>query len=175
MVHGVASAEAALEFADGGHKFEAGTPNVAGPVGLAAAVHYLESFERRELWKREQALTAYALERFRELPGLRLLGAADAAERISVFSFTVEDIPPSELVHALDQRGIAIRAGDLAALPLLKRMGVASAARVSCYLYTERSEIDAFARALEELKPRPSSAPRGGKTSPATSRRPARA
>jgi len=156
MVHEVAAADAALPFGEGGHKFEAGTPNVAGPVGLAAAIHYLESLGRSELWKREQALTAYALERFRAIAGLRVLGSTDTAERISVFSFTIEGIPPLDIVHALDKRGIAIRAGDLAALPLLKRLGVSAAARASCYLYTERVDIDALVEVLARLKPRPS-------------------
>jgi cysteine desulfurase/selenocysteine lyase len=156
MVHDVASVDAALSLAEGGHKFEAGTPNVAGPVGLVAAVQYLESLGRAEVWKREQALTAYALERLRTVPGLRVLGSTDIVERISVFSFTIEGVPPLDIVRALDERGIAIRAGDLAALPLLKRLGVSAAARASCYLYTERSDIDAAVEALGGLKPRPS-------------------
>ena len=148
MVHEVASADAPLQFGDGGHKFEAGTPNVAGPVGLAVAIQYLESLGRVEIWKREQALTALALERLHGIPGLRILGSVHAADRISVFSFTLEKCAPAHIVRTLDQLGIAIRVGDLAALPLLKRLGVSAAARASCYLYTQPSDIDALVGAL---------------------------
>jgi len=152
MAHELPSIDAPLPLAEAAHKFEAGTPNVAGAVGLAAAMQYLESLGRAELWKREQELTAYALDRLRSVPGLRILGSTDPTERISVFSFVLEGFSPLDLVRSLDQRGIAIRGGDLAALPLLKRMGVNAAARASCYIYTQAAEIDALARALEEVR-----------------------
>jgi cysteine desulfurase/selenocysteine lyase len=151
MAHELPSLEAPLPFARGAYKFEAGTPNAAGAVGLATAIQYLESLGRAEIWKREQSLTAHALEGLRSVPGLRLVGSANPAERISVFSFTIENRAPLDLVHALDQRGIAIRAGDLAALPLLKRFGVSAAARASSYLYTQPSDIEALADALTRL------------------------
>lgn len=151
MLHELPAVDAPLPLAVAAHKFEAGTPNVAGPVALAAAIQYLESLGRAELWKREQALTAHALERLLRVPGLRVLGSVDALDRISVFSFTLENRTPAEIVRSLDQRGIAVRAGDLAALPLLKRLGVAAAARASCHVYTDRSDIDALAAALSQL------------------------
>jgi cysteine desulfurase / selenocysteine lyase len=84
--------------------------------------------------------------------GLRILGPLKAEERISVFSFVFKDFSAVDLVQALDRRGIAIRGGDLAALPLLKRMGVTAAARASLYHYTQASEIDVLAQALEGLR-----------------------
>lgn len=158
MAHELDSLEAAPRFAVGGHKFEAGTSNAVGAVGLAAAISYLESLGRAELWKREQELTAYALDRLRRVPGLRLLGSAEA-ERISLFSFVLENVSPLDLARALDERGIAIRAGDLAALPLLKRFGTTAAARASCYVYTRRSDIDALAEELADLRQRRVSSP----------------
>ena len=151
MAHEVESAEAPVHLADASHKFEAGTPNVAGAIGLAAAIKYLESIGRLELWKREQELTSYALERLRRVPGLRILGPTEAADRVSVFSFVLENSSVPDVVQALDQRGIAIRGGDLAALPLLKRLGVTAAARASCYIYTQTSDIDALVEALSNL------------------------
>jgi cysteine desulfurase/selenocysteine lyase len=151
MAHEWESVQAPLQFAEGGRKFEAGTPNVAGAVGLAAAIVYLESNGLTELWKREQELSAYALECLRRVPGLRILGSASSKDRISVFSFVLENFPVPDVVRALDERGIAIRGGDLAALPLLKLMGVTAAARASCYVYTQRSDIDALAESLCDL------------------------
>src|SRR5215469_10049951 len=151
MAHEVESVEAPAHLADGSHKFEAGTPNAAGAIGLAAAITYLESIGRSELWKREQELTSYTLDRLHRVPGLRLLGPTVAAERVSVFSFALENSSVPDVVHALDQRGIAIRGGDLAALPLLKRMGVTAAARASCYIYSQPSDIDALVEALSNL------------------------
>ncbi|HYL84383.1 MAG TPA: aminotransferase class V-fold PLP-dependent enzyme [Candidatus Angelobacter sp.] len=153
MTHELDSVEVPPHLAGGGHRFEAGTPNVAGAVGLAAAIVYLESIGRTELWKREQKLTAYALERLLSVPGLRILGSTAATDRISIFSFVLESFPVPTIIRALDERGIAIRGGDLAALPLLKQMGVTAAARASCYIYTQPSDIDALAECLCDLTP----------------------
>ena len=132
-------------------KFGAGTPNVSGPIGLAAAVGYLGSLGRDEVASHEAALTAHALERLGSVPGLRLIGPARSADRIPVFSFTLAGWEPREVLQRLDARGIAIRAGDLSALPLLKRFGLSAAARASCHLYTRLEEIDALADGLHEL------------------------
>jgi cysteine desulfurase / selenocysteine lyase len=151
MVHDVDLELAAAHFAEGALKFEAGTPNVAGAVGLAAAVKFIESLNRGELWRREQELTRHALLRLREVAGLRLLGPSDADDRVSVFSFVIDGIPALDVVRALDEEGIAIRGGDLAARPLLNRMGVQVAARASAYIYTQSSEFDALVEALLKL------------------------
>ncbi len=150
MAHDVEIEPAPTHFAEGGLKFEAGAPNVPGAVGLAAAVEFLESLDRKALWKREQDLTRYALSRLREVKGLRILGPTESKDRISVFSFVMENGRTLEVVKALDAMGIAVRGGDLAGLPLLKRMGVTEAVRASCYAYTTAQEVDLLVAALQE-------------------------
>jgi cysteine desulfurase / selenocysteine lyase len=149
MAHEVDIELAPTRFADGALKFEAGTPNVPGAVGLAAAIAFLESYDRKVLWAQEQELTRYALASFQRINGLRLLGPQEAGERISVFSFIVENRKPLEVVRALDGNGIAVRGGDLAALPLLKRMGVTGAVRASCYVYTSNEDVDQLIAGLQ--------------------------
>ena len=152
MAHDVDVESFHLEHA--ARKFGAGTPNVAGAVGLAAAIDYLVGLGRDEITRHELEVTTYALARLREVRGLRLLGPAEPAQRVPVFSFVLEGHIPLEVMQALDARGIAIRAGDLAALPLLKRLGVTAAARASCYLYSEKEDVDALVLTLETMQKR---------------------
>ena len=149
MAHAVELESKPAHFAEGGLRFEAGTPNVQGAVGLAAAIRFLESLDRTQLWAREKNLTAYALESLARVKGLRLLGPADANERISIFSFVVENREPLELAASLDRIGVALRAGDLASLPALKRFGVRAAVRASCYIYTTPEDVDRLVAALQ--------------------------
>ena len=142
---------ASQEFEHAARKFGAGTPNVSGAVGLAAAVQYLRSQNQSVLESHAAQLTQYALEQLSDIPGLRLLGPRSAAQRVPVFSFVVAGHSPAEILQHLDTRGIAIRAGDLAALPLLKRFGVSAAARASCYFYTQTAELARLAAALRGL------------------------
>jgi cysteine desulfurase/selenocysteine lyase len=139
------------EYEHGGHKFSAGTPNVSGAVGLSAAIRYLKHQDRALLERHEAHLTAHALERLSEVPGLHLLGPKEAHQRIPVFTFVLPDHSPQAALRHLDSEGIAVRAGDLAALPLLKRFGVSAAVRASCYVYTDIEEIDRLASALHTL------------------------
>lgn len=139
------------EFEHGAHKFGAGTPNVPGAIGLAAAADYLRSQDRGAIERHEARLTQHALEQLSAIPGLRVLGPRSAAQRVPVFSFVLAGRTSGEILRHLDARGIAIRAGELAALPLLKHFGVSAAARASCYLYTETGELDRLATALHEL------------------------
>jgi cysteine desulfurase/selenocysteine lyase len=150
MVHEVELESAPVCFAEGALKFEAGTPNVAGAVGLAAAVRFLESLGRKELWTREQGLTEHVLSRLGKVKGLRILGPTKASERISVFSFVVENGKPLDIAASLDRLGIAVRAGDLASLPALKRFGVTAAVRASCYIYTSAEDIDRLVAGLQQ-------------------------
>jgi cysteine desulfurase/selenocysteine lyase len=146
----------ALDSADwspGALRFGAGTPNVAGAIGLAAAVGFLESVGLPALWRQEQLLTRSMLERLSALPWLRLLGPPSVRERISLFSFHIPGQDPHEIVTLLDRRGIAIRAGDLAALPLLRRLGAERAARASLYLYNTPAEIEQMSQVLSATRP----------------------
>ena len=140
------------EYSAGALKFGAGTPNVSGPVGLAAAARFIDSIGLDAIRKYELDLTRHALERLREIPGLRVLGQAPAEKRISVLSFLMDGVDVSEIVAALDKKGIAIRGGDLASLPLLERLGVQRAARASLYLYSTIEEVDRLADALKEIR-----------------------
>jgi cysteine desulfurase / selenocysteine lyase len=135
----------------GAHKFGAGTPNVAGALGLAAAIDLINSLGRAAIERHEAALTVHMMERISEVPGLRLIGPRAVERRIPVFAFTLAGTSPREILQKLNLQGIAIRAGDLSALPLLKRFGVMEAARASCYLYTSISEIDQFVAALTRI------------------------
>jgi cysteine desulfurase/selenocysteine lyase len=133
-------------------KFGAGTPNVAGAVGLAAAIRYLDSLGREAVAQHQHDICTYALERLGEVQGLRLLGPTAADRRVPVFSFTLDGFSPKQVMEALVARGIATRAGDLAALPLLEHLGVTSATRASCYLYTRKEDIDQLVEALELIR-----------------------
>ncbi|HEY7529243.1 MAG TPA: cysteine desulfurase [Gemmatimonadota bacterium] len=140
-------------FERGARRFGAGTPDVAGPVGLAAAIRFLEGAGRERVRLHEAALAAHASARLREVPGLRVLGAA-GGERVPVFSFAMDGIPASAVVRELDAEGIAVRGGDLASLPLLRRFGLREAARASFYLYSTSGEVDRLADALMALRER---------------------
>jgi len=150
MAHDVDLESRRTRFAEGAWKFEAGTPNVPGPVGLAAAIEFLESLGRKDLWNREQELTQHALAAFKEVKGLRILGPTEPDNRICVISFVLEKGDALDIVQALDATGIAVRGGDLASLPLLKRMGVTAAVRASCYAYTTAEEVDLLLAALQK-------------------------
>lgn len=146
MAHDVDVAHA--EYSPGALRFGAGTPNVSGPVGLAAAIDFLHAVGWPALQAHERDITERMLAALARVRGMRLLGSRNPAERVGVFSFTVEGRSPLALAQALDADGIAIRAGDLAALPLLRHFGTTSAARASCYLYTSPDDVDRFADRL---------------------------
>jgi cysteine desulfurase/selenocysteine lyase len=133
----------AAQFEHGALRYQAGTPNVSGAVGLAAAVDALHRYDMAAIARHDDALVAHARPRLTTVPGLRVLGTlAEGQARVPVFTFTMQGVPASRLVQALDAQGVAVRGGDMAALPLLKRFGAVEAVRASCYLYTSNDEID---------------------------------
>jgi cysteine desulfurase/selenocysteine lyase len=138
----------------GALKFQAGTPDVAGPVGLAAAIDFLTAMGKDAMWRHDQDLVRHGLARLREVKGLRIIGPTSAPNRVPVFTFAIDGKSPAAIAHALDAEGIAIRAGDMAALPLLKRFGVSAAARASAYVYSTTGDIDRLVQALVELPPK---------------------
>lgn len=148
MAHEVDFEHAAMEH--GALKFQAGTPDVAGPVGLAAAIDFLTALGKDAAWRHDQELVRHLVARLREVKGLRIIGPTSAADRVPVFTFVIDGKRPAAIAGALDARGIAIRAGDMAALPLLKRFGVTEAARVSAYVYSTTNDIDRLVQALVE-------------------------
>jgi len=133
-------------------KFEAGTPNIAGAVGLAAAADYLASIGREAILAHERHLIGYALQRLGEIPELNILGPRRLEERSGVISFTLADIHPHDLATILDSEGVAIRAGHHCTQPLMKCLGVGSTARASFYLYNTVDEVDALVEALYKAR-----------------------
>jgi cysteine desulfurase/selenocysteine lyase len=131
------------------YKFEAGTPNIEGVVGLAAALDYVESLGVENIAAHEHDLLLYATDRLRELPGLRLIGTA--REKASVISFTLEGVHPHDIGTILDQEGIAIRTGHHCAQPLMMRFNVPATGRASFGLYNTRQEVDALVAGLRRV------------------------
>ncbi|MCW8808346.1 MAG: cysteine desulfurase [Rhodanobacter sp.] len=132
------------------HKFEAGTPNIAGFVGLAAALDYYGAvgFEAIHAW--EQQLLGYATERLREIPGLRIIG--EAAEKEPVISFLIDGAQATDMATLLDLQGIAVRSGHHCAHPLMQFYGVPATLRASLAFYNTREEIDEFIVALLKVR-----------------------
>lgn len=131
-------------------KFEAGTPNIAGVVGLGAALAYVDALGFDAIEARERALTAYAVERLAGVRGIRLVGTP--RERASIVAFTLDGVHPHDVGTILDGDGIAIRAGHHCAQPLLRRLGCGASARASFAFYNTPDEIDALVRALETVR-----------------------
>jgi cysteine desulfurase/selenocysteine lyase len=132
-------------------KFEAGTPHVAGAVGLGAAVDYLERLGMDAVSAHEREITIYAMERLAEIPRLRILGPG-ANERGGVVAFTVEGIHPHDIAQILDTEGVCVRAGHHCTKPLHRRLGLGASARASFYVYTTRDEIDILTHALHKTR-----------------------
>ena len=133
-------------------KFEAGTPNVEGAVGLLVAIDYLSELGMDNVRKHEKEITEYALERLSEIKGLTIYGPTDARIRGGVISFNLADIHSHDLATILNDFGISIRSGHHCCQPLMKRLGIPAAARASFYIYNKKSEVDALVGALEKAK-----------------------
>ncbi|MCZ6761290.1 MAG: cysteine desulfurase [Gemmatimonadetes bacterium] len=137
-------------YADIPAKFEAGTPNVAGAVGLSAAIDYLNDIGMDAIHEHETRILHLALERLSGIPGLKVFGPDE--ERAGVLSFALDDIHPHDLATVLDQEGVAIRAGHHCTQPLMRRLGVQSTARASFYVYNDESDVEVLACGLEKAK-----------------------
>lgn len=132
------------------YKFEAGTPIIAGAIGLGAAVDYLSDLGMDKIHQYEQQIAAYALERLEELPGLTLYGP-DAARKAAVATFTFQGVHPHDIAQLLDSVGVAVRAGHHCAMPLHQMLGVNATARASFYLYNTFAEVDALVEGLQHV------------------------
>jgi cysteine desulfurase/selenocysteine lyase len=132
------------------NKFEAGTPHIAGAIGLGAALDYLEGVGRQAIAAHEHALLAYAVEQVSAVPGVRLVGTA--RERASILSFAIGAVHPHDVGALLDDDGIAVRAGHHCAQPVMARLGVPATTRASFALYNTRDEVDALVRGLERVR-----------------------
>ena len=132
------------------HKFEAGTPHVAGAIGLAAAIEYVSRLGMENIATYEHDLLTYATDVVSQIPGIRLIGTA--REKAGVLSFVLDPIHPHDIGTILDQEGIAIRTGHHCAQPVMQRFGVPATARASLGLYNTRAEVDALAAGLQKVK-----------------------
>jgi cysteine desulfurase/selenocysteine lyase len=133
------------------HKFEAGTPAIAEAVGFGAAVDYLSSLGMDKVAAHEHEITAYALERLEEVPGLRLFGPS-AGHKGGVASFVFDGVHPHDVAQILDRDGIAVRAGHHCAQPLHEKFGIPATTRASFYLYSTKPEVDKLIEGLYEVK-----------------------
>ena len=125
-------------------RHEAGVPNMAQAVGLAAALDYLSTIGMAEIYEHEQKLGGYLLKQLQEIPELKLVGPLDMLERGAVASFTLGEIHPHDLGQFLDAQGIAVRTGHHCAWPLTRKLGVQATTRASLYLYNDEQEVDAL-------------------------------
>jgi cysteine desulfurase/selenocysteine lyase len=136
-------------YQDPPYRFEAGTGNIADAVGLGAAIEYLERLGMANIARYEHDLLVYATRLLSDIPGLRIIGTA--AEKAGVISFVLKDIPPEEVGHALNQEGIAVRAGHHCAQPILRRFGLEATVRPSLAFYNTYGDVDALAAAVRRI------------------------
>jgi cysteine desulfurase / selenocysteine lyase len=132
------------------YKFEAGTPNIAGVIGLGAAIDYVERIGLARIAAHEADLLEYATERLSSVDGLRIIGTA--REKAAVISFVLEGIHPHDVGTVLDQEGIAVRTGHHCAQPVMDRFGVPATARASFSFYNTREEVDALIKGLAKVR-----------------------
>jgi cysteine desulfurase/selenocysteine lyase len=131
-------------------KFEAGTPHIAGVIGLGAALSYVSSIGLEAIAAHEHDLLAYATEQVAAFPGVRLVGTA--RQKASILSFALGDVHPHDIGQVLDLEGVAIRAGHHCAQPVMQRFGVPATARASFALYNTREEVDVLVRGLHRVR-----------------------
>ncbi len=133
------------------HKFEAGTPAIAEAIGFGAAVDYLSNLGMDNIAAHEHEITAYALERLEEIPGVKIFGPA-ADKKGGVAAFTLEGVHPHDVAQILDQDGVAVRAGHHCAQPLHEKFGIPATSRASFYIYTTKEEVDMLVNGIYKVK-----------------------
>ena len=129
------------------HRFEAGTPDISGAIGLGYALDYIDGLGREAIREHEDALTGYGLRQLSALPGVSVIGGGQ--RQLGVISFTIEGIHPHDVGQVLDQNNVAVRAGHHCAQPLMDRLGVAGTTRASFGIYNEESDVDALVAAIK--------------------------
>jgi cysteine desulfurase/selenocysteine lyase len=138
------------EFKKAPHRFEAGTPDISGPIGLHAAMDYLDAIGRENIWKHDQELAQYAYNKLVALKGIRLFGPKTG--RGGLVSFLLKDVHAHDVVTLADQAGVALRGGHHCTQPLMHRLGVESTARASFYFYNTQAEVDRFVEVVKEIQ-----------------------
>ena len=132
------------------YKFEAGTPHIAGAVGLGAAIDYLREIGFEAIRPHEDALLKYGTAQLQTVPGLRLIGTA--RQKASVLSFVMDGIHPHDIGTIVDREGVAIRTGHHCAQPVMDRLGITATARASLAMYNTKEDIDALVAALGRVR-----------------------
>jgi len=135
------------EYQEPPHRFEAGTPDIAGAIGLGIALDFIEELGRENILEHEEALTGYGVDRLAHIPGLRLLGAGQ--RRLGILSFDLDGVHPHDVSQVLDRHHVAVRAGHHCAQPLMERLGLSGTTRASLGVYNDEADIDRLAEALE--------------------------
>lgn len=138
------------EFKPAPHRFEAGTPDISGPIGLHAAMDYLDAVGRENIWQHDQELARYAYEQLATLKDIRLFGPKTG--RAGLVSFLLKDVHAHDVVTLADQGGVALRGGHHCTQPLMHKLGVESTARASFYFYNTREEVDCFVEVVREIQ-----------------------
>jgi cysteine desulfurase/selenocysteine lyase len=134
------------EYQDPPHRFEAGTPNIAGAIGLGAAIDFIEELGREGILEHEEALTGYGVDRLSRIPGVKLLDAGQ--RRLGILSLDMEGVHPHDVAQVLDQHHIAVRAGDHCAQPLMEWFGLSGTTRASLGVYNGERDIDRLVAAV---------------------------
>jgi len=137
------------EFKPAPHRFEAGTPDISGPIGLHAAMDYLDAIGRENIWRHDQELANYAAEKLAALKNLRIFGPKQ--NRAGLVSFLIKDVHAHDVTLA-DQGGVALRGGHHCTQPLMHKLGVESTARASFYFYNTSAEVDRFIEVVQEIQ-----------------------
>jgi len=132
------------------HKFEAGTPDISGPIGLHAAMDYLDALGRENIWRHDQELACHAYTRLSDIKGVRLFGPK--VGRAGVVSFLLDGVHAHDVVTVADQWGVALRGGHHCTQPLMRKMGVESTARASFYFYNSEAEVDRLIEVVAEIQ-----------------------
>ena len=138
------------EFKPAPHRFEAGTPDISGPIGLHAAMDYLDAIGRDNIWKHDQELANYAYDQLAALQNIRLFGPKTG--RAGLVSFLLKDVHAHDVVTLADQGGVALRGGHHCTQPLMHKLGVESTARASFYFYNTKAEVDRFVEVVKEIQ-----------------------
>lgn len=134
------------------HKFEAGTPNIAGVIGLGAAIEYLKTIGMDQVQKTIQSVYEYLFEQLNSMSGVQVMGTPDITQRSSIVSFTVDGMHPHDLAQIADTHNVAIRAGHHCAQPLMNHWNVPATARASVYIYSNRADVDALCVAIQDAQ-----------------------
>ncbi|HEX7652804.1 MAG TPA: cysteine desulfurase [Verrucomicrobiae bacterium] len=138
------------EFKHPPHRFEAGTPDISGPIGLHAAMDYLDKVGRKNIWQHDQELAQHAYEQLAGLKNIRLFGPKQ--DRAGLVSFLLKDVHAHDVVTLADQAGVALRGGHHCTQPLMHKLGVESTARASFYFYNTRAEVDRLVEVIREIQ-----------------------